>query len=171
MTNGEERVAAPRRWILGRRAAIGVATGLFAGIPQVLAAQLVGLLVGSRGRADIGPRFVQRVGEKVGQPPSRPARWSLAALFHFGYAAGWGAAYATVVEATGARRLPPLITGGLLGALIYAVAFSRVGAATRTEAERHPDRRRGRDWAVHLTSAFSFALILAFGYRWLGGRG
>lgn len=170
MTRDDGREATLRGRVLARRAAAGVALGLCAGVPQVLAAQVVGALTGSRDRADIGPRFVRRVGEQAGQQPSRAARWSLAALFHFGYAAGWGAAYALAVEAPGARRLPPPLTGGVLGALIYAVAFSRLGAATRTDTERHPDRRPGREWAIQLTSAFSFALILAFGYRRLGTR-
>jgi hypothetical protein len=159
----------PQKRKLMRRVAAGVASGLFAGVPQVLAAQFVGGLVGKRKQADVGPRFVQRLGKKLGKSPSRSERWSLAALFHFGYAAGWGAAYATVCEATGARRLPPLLTGGMLGALIYAIAFSRLGGGTLTGAERHPDRRSDRDWAVQLTSAFSFALILAYTYRWWRG--
>ena len=165
--SGNERHDTPARWDLARRVALGVATGLFAGIPQVLAAQTVGALVGRRDRADIGPRFVQRVAERTGHSPSRPARWSLAALFHFGYAAGWGAAYAAAVEVAGIRRGPPLLTGGLLGGLIYAVAFSRLGAATKSHTERHPDRRSGHEWAVQFTSAFSFALTLAYCYRWL----
>lgn len=167
---GNERHDAPARWDLARHVALGVATGLFAGIPQVLAAQVVGALVGKRDRADIGPRFVQRVAARTGHSPSRPERWSLAALFHFGYAAGWGAAYATAVEVGGVRRGSPFLTGGLLGGLIYALAFSRLGAATRSHTERHPDRRSGADWAVQFTSAFSFALTLACCYRWLDGR-
>ena len=166
-----ERDSEPKTWMPARRVALGVAAGLFAGVPQVLAAQIVGALVGSRSRADIGPRFVQRVGEKAGSPPTRPVRWSLAAAFHFAYSAGWGAVYSAVIESTGARRIPPTISGGLLGGLIYALAFSRLGGATLTGTERHPDRRGERDWAVQLASAFSFALILAHTYRWCRGRG
>jgi hypothetical protein len=161
----------PQAWIFARRVALGGAAGFFAGMPQVLAAQVVGKLAGSRRQADIGPRFVQRASEKAGEPLSRPARWSLAGLFHFAYSAGWGAAYAAAIEATGMHRVPPALTGGLLGALIYALAFSRLGVATLTGTERHPDRRGERDWAVHLTSAFSFALILAYSYRWCRLRG
>ncbi len=167
----EKRDGESQAWTFARRVALGAAAGIFAGVPQVLAAQLVGGLVGSRGKADIGPRFVQRASEKAGESLSRPARWSLAGLFHFAYSAGWGAAYAAAIESTGAHRVPPLLTGGPLGALIYALAFSRLGAATLTGTERHPDRRGERDWAVELTSAFSFALILAYCYRWCRQRG
>jgi hypothetical protein len=153
-----------------RRAALGVAAGLFAGIPQVLAAQAAGGLVGDRSQADVGPRFVQRTARLFRRSPSGPQRWSLAALFHFGYAAGWGAAYGAVVGAAGTARVPPPLAGGLLGSLIYGVAFSRLGAGTLTFTERHPDRRGEREWAVLLISAFSYALTLAYNYRWLDGR-
>jgi hypothetical protein len=155
---------------LVRRAVLGSAAGLFAGIPQVLAAQAVGGLAGDRSQADVGPRFVQRAAWLFRRSPSRPQRWSLATLFHFGYAAGWGAAYGPVVGAAGAERVPPLLAGGLLGTFIYGVAFSRFGAGTRTFTERHPDRRNEREWAVLLTSAFSYALVLAYSYRWLDGQ-
>ena len=153
-----------------RRVALGIVAGLFAGIPQVLAAQAVGALVGKRSEADVGPRFVQRTARLFRRAPSRPERWSLAGLFHFVYAAGWGTAYGTLVGAAGADRVPPPLAGGLLGALIYGVAFSRVGAGTLTHTERHPDRRSEQDWMVLLTSAFSFALTLAYSYRWLDRR-
>lgn len=155
---------------LVRHAALGIAVGLLAGIPQVLAAQAAGGLVRDRSQADIGPRFVQRVARLFLHSPSRGERWSIAALFHFGYAAGWGAAYGAVVGTVGVARVSPLLAGGLLSALIYGVAFSRLGAATLTHTERPPDRRSEREWFVLLTSAFSYALILAYGYRWLDGK-
>lgn len=166
--DGRERQS--KGWQLARRVAAGVAFGLVAGVPQVLAAQIVGGLVGKRRQADVGPRFVQRVEKKLGRSPSRSERWSLATVFHFGYAAAWGAFYAVTVEATGARRVPPILPGGLLGALIYTLAFSRLGAGTQAGSERHPNRRGKHDWAVQLTSAFSFALTLAYTYRWWRGR-
>jgi hypothetical protein len=168
--SGTTRGHTPLDRTLVRRAALGMGAGCLAGIPQVLAAQAVGTLVGRRSQADVGPRFVQRVARLAGKSPSRPSRWSLATLFHFAYAAWWGGFYATVLSVVGSRRVPPPLGGGLLGALINAAAFSRVGAATVTRAERHPDRRRGYEWAVQGTSAFSFALTLAYLYRWLDGR-
>jgi hypothetical protein len=167
---GTTRDEAPPAWMLVRRVALGVVAGWLAGIPQVGAAQVVGGLVGKRRQADVGPRFVQRAARLLGKSPSRPSRWSLATLFHFLYAAGWGALYATTVGAVGTRRVPPLLGAGLLGALIYGAAFSRVGAGTATRTERHPDRRPPHEWAVEGTSAFSFALVLAYLWRWLDGR-
>lgn len=165
-----ERMGTTKNRSMAQRAALGAAVGVFAGVPQVLAAQLVGKLVGRRSRADIGPRFVHRASWWARKPLSRPAHWSVAGLFHFAYAAAWGAAYAACVEAAGVRRIPPLLGGGALGALIYAVAFSRFGVATLARTERPPDRRGKHEWAVHLVSPFSFSLVLASTYRWWRGR-
>lgn len=170
MEHGEELGDAAGTTELLRRAALGMVAGLFAGIPQVLAAQAVGWLVGDRSEADVGPRFVQRTARLFRRSPSRPQRWSLAALFHFLYAAGWGGLYGLVVGAAVPDRVPPPLAGGLLGALIYSAAFSRLGAATLTGTERHPDRRGEREWLVQLTSAFGYAFTLAYTYRWFSGR-
>jgi hypothetical protein len=156
------------RW--PRDAAVGAVLGCLAGVVQVVAAQAVGLLVGRRERADIAPRFMQRTANRFGTSLSRPLRWLLATVFHFGYAAGWGAAYAVAREARATRQVPPWLAGGLLGMLIYALAFSRFGAGTRVGSESHPDRRDESEWAIHGTSAFSFALAVAYGYRYLRGR-
>ena len=73
----------------------GALAGLVAGVPQVLLTQAEARLLGLPGRqADIGPRFVHRVGERLDTPPKHNERWLLAGLFHFGYAAGWGVLYA-----------------------------------------------------------------------------
>lgn len=148
-----------------RRIIVGAAVGFFAGIPQVLVAQAVALLLGRREQADIAPRFVQRTAERLGKSLLRPARWTLALAFHFGYALWWGAVHATAIEALRPRRLSPALSGGLLGAVIYTLAFSRIGAGTATGAERHPDRRGWRDWTVQAASVLSFSLIVAYGYR------
>lgn len=167
MGGGRGRARGPQA--AARRAVVGAAVGCWAGVPQVLAAQAVGAIVGNRDQADIGPRFVQRIAQKFGGSLSGPARWSLAALFHFAYAAGWGAAYAPTVGAIGLRRVPPPVGGGLLAGLIYVAAFSRVGAGTVTRSERPPERRRPYEWAIQLTAALTFALTLASSYRWLSG--
>ena len=148
----------------------GMVVGCFAGIPQVIAAQIVGGLVGRRERADIAPRLVQNTAEQFGESLSRPTRWLMATVFHFGYAAGWGGAYAVAQKALGARRVPEWLSGGVLGALVYVAAFSRIGGGTLVGAERHPDRRENRELAVQWTSTLSFALTLVYGYRWLRGR-
>ncbi len=167
---GEECERSAQIWTLARGVTMGMAVGFLAGIPQVLAAQVVAMALGRRERADIAPRLMQRTAEKLGQSLSRPARWTLALAFHFGYAAWWGAAYAAVSEALGARRVPPALGGSLLGAVIYTLAFSRVGMGTATGAERQPDRRGWRDWLVQATSVSSFSLIVAYGYRALRER-
>ena len=166
-----QRAGSPKVSALARRAARGMVVGCVAGIPQVAMAQLMGLLVGSRERADVGPRIVQHAAQEAGKSLSRPARWSLATVLHFAYAAFWGALYAPIVEAAGGRRVPPALGGSLLGALIYALAFSRLGMGTVTGAERHPDRRSGHEWAVQATSALTFSLTLAYLNRWLRERG
>ncbi len=148
----------------------GVTAGWIAGIPQVLVAQVVGHVLGLRERADIGPRFVKRAAELSGRPLSPPMHWLLGAVFHFEYAASWGMGYALAVEPLGARRVPPLLSGGLLGAVIYALAFSPLGAATRTGTERPPERRSGAETLVHCAAAWSFALTLSYAYRWLRER-
>ena len=148
----------------------GVTAGWIAGIPQVLVAQAGAHLLGIRERADIGPRFIRRAAEHAGRPLSRPMHWLLGGVFHFEYAAMWGAVYALPVERLGTRRVPPLLSGLLLGAVIYAAGFSRLGAATRTGAERAPGRREARETVVHWSAALSFALITAYTYRWLRER-
>lgn len=145
----------------------GVAAGWVAGIPQVLVTQVEGYLLNARERADIGPRFVARAAEHEGRPLPTAVRWLLAGVFHFEYAAWWGALYALVVEPVGPQRVPRLLGGGLLGAVIYTAAFSPIGGATRTGAERPLTRRGPRDMLLHGSAALSFALTTAFAYRWL----
>ena len=148
----------------------GVTAGWIAGIPQVLVTQVEGKVVGSRDRADIGPRFIRRATEHTGRPVPWPLDWLLAGVFHFEYAAAWGALYAVAVELLGHRRVPPLLGGAVLGAAIYTAAFSPLGAATRTGTVP-PVGHRGRgETLVHWSAALSFALTAAFAYRWLRER-
>jgi hypothetical protein len=142
----------------------GVSAGLFAGIPQVLATQAEARLLGlPRERADIGPRFVQRLAEHLGQALSPGPRWALAAAFHFGYAGWWGIVYALAQEV---RPMRPLIGAPLLAALIYAAAFSPWGAASQTGAERPTHRRPDRESLLHWTAALTFSLATAYAYGW-----
>ena len=150
---------------LGAAIVTGVGVGLVAGVPQVVLTQAEARLLGMPDEhADIGPRFVQRVSEDLGERPSGPVRWALAAAFHFGYAACWGALYA-VVQAW--RPSQPHVGGPLLGALIYALAFSPWGAATQTDTERPPHARTLRETMLHWTAALSFGLVTAYLYDWL----
>lgn len=148
----------------------GVSAGWMAAIPQVLVAQAMGRLLGIRERADIGPRFVRRAVEHAGHPLSPLMQWVLGGVFHVEYAAGWGIPYAFAIEPLGARRVPPLLSGALLGGIVYTTAFSPFGAATRTGAEREPHRCSAGETALHCTAALSFALTTAYSYRWLRAR-
>lgn len=148
----------------------GVSAGWIAGIPQVLAAQVEGKALGVRERADIGPRFVKYAARRAGAPLSPPMHWLLGGVFHFEYAAGWGALYALISEALEPRRVTPLLGGALLGAAVYTAAFSPIGAATQTGAERDAERRRPHENLIHCTAALTFGLTNAFTYRWLRER-
>ena len=145
----------------------GVGAGLAAGIPQVLATQAQARVLGLPAEhADIGPRFVQRVAERLGQSPSGPQRWALAAAFHFGYAAWWGALYAWAQRW---RPAQPHVGGPLLAALIYALAFSPWGGATQTATERPTHQRTLRETVLHWTAALSFGLATAYLFARLHG--
>jgi hypothetical protein len=147
----------------------GALAGLIAGVPQVALTQIMtGPLGLPREQADIGPRFVRRLTQRVvGTTPSSPTQWIAATLFHFGYAAQWGAVYALSQQW---RRTPPLVGGPMLAALIYALAFSSWGAATQTGTERHPRHRSLRETLMHGTAALSFSLTTAYAYEWLRRR-
>jgi hypothetical protein len=147
----------------------GVLAGLIAGVPQVALSQIMtGPLGLPREQADIGPRFVRRLTQRfAGTTPSSPTQWIVATLFHFGYAAQWGAVYALSQQW---RRTSPLVGAPMLAALIYALAFSSWGAATQTGTERHPRRRSLRETLMLWTAALSFSLATAYAYEWLRRR-
>ena len=144
----------------------GAALGVVAGVVQVVVAQLVGLATGRRERTDIAPRLVQRAAERLGTSPSRPLRWLLATVFHFGYGAGWGGLFALARRSRRARRIPTGLAGCLLGVAIYGAAFSRAGAGTRLGSERHPERRRWYEFAIQWASSLAFALVVAYAEAW-----
>jgi hypothetical protein len=140
----------------------GILAGLVAGIPQVLLTQLEAWLMPvPRSHADIGPRFVQRLGERLDARLEEHHHWLIAAAFHFGYAAWWGALYALLQHW---RPSKPHVGGPLLAALIYALAFSPWGAATQTGTERDVEERRTPETLLHWTAALSFSLTLAYLY-------
>ena len=146
----------------------GVLAGLLAGVPQVLLTQLEAwLLPVPRHHADIGPRFVQRVGEHLDADLEHEQHWLLAGVFHFGYAACWGLVYATLQRW---RPAQPHVGAPLLAALIYALAFSPWGAATQTGTERPVASRPTRETLLHWTAALSFSLPLAYLYDRLAQR-
>jgi hypothetical protein len=141
----------------------GIVAGLIAGIPQVVLTQLEAwLLPVPRSHADIGPRFVQRLSERLDVDMEREHHWLLAAVFHFGYAIWWGALYALLQRW---RPAQPHVGGPLLAALIYALAFAPWGAATQTRTETPVESRPTRATLLHWTAALSFSLTLAYMYE------
>lgn len=148
----------------------GVTAGWIAGIPQVLVAQIEGQMLGVRERADIGPRFVRQAALHAGSSLSGPLQWLISGVFHLEYAAMWGALYAVISELLSPRRIPPLLGGALLGGIVYAAAFSPLGAATRTGAEHEVGRRDPRETALHWSAALTFGVVNALSYRWLRKR-
>jgi len=141
---------------------VGVVAGLVAGVPQVLLTQLEAWLMPvSRRRADIGPRFVQRISEHLDTDLEREHHWFIAGAFHFGYAAWWGIVYALLQRW---RPAQPHVGGPLLAALIYGLAFSPWGAATQTGTEQPVETRPTRETLLHWTAALSFSLSLAYLY-------
>jgi hypothetical protein len=148
-----------------RSIALGVTAGLLAGLPQVFVTQVVEKPLGlPDDKADVGPRLVGRLAKEMGTSVEPEMRWALAALFHFGYAAGWGGLYALVDRWL---RPKPLIGAAAMAGLIYLAAFSRWGGGTRTGTEPHPDRRPVRDAVLQWTAALSFSVPAVFIYRWL----
>jgi hypothetical protein len=138
----------------------GVGAGLIAGIPQVVVTQVEALLLSvPRSRADIGPRFIYRASQYVDAEVPTAAHWLVAGAFHFGYAAFWGLVY-TLLQRW--RPAQPHVGGPLLGALIYAAAFSPWGAATHTGTERRVERRHTHETLLHWTAALSYSLSLAY---------
>ncbi|MCA1644154.1 MAG: hypothetical protein LC797_01380 [Chloroflexi bacterium] len=147
---------------------IGAAAGLAAGVPQVLLTQAEARVLGLPSKqADIGPRFVQRIAERLDTTPRKSERWLIAAAFHFGYAGAWGLLYALLQRW---RPTQPHVGGPLLAALIYTLAFSPWGAATQTRTERPVETRPTRETLLHWTAALSFSLTLAYLYEHLVRR-
>jgi hypothetical protein len=135
---------------------------------------MVGLATRRRERTDIAPRLVQRLAERLGQSPGRPTRWSLATVFHFGYAIFWGVLYTLVRASRVGGQAPWWLTGTALGGTIYTLAFSRIGGGTLLGSERPPARREDRERLIQFTSAFSFAFVVAYveqRFAPSGGRG
>lgn len=143
----------------------GVEAALVASVPQVLVPQLeqraLGLPMGS---ADIGHRFIQRLGEMADRDLPEDVRWLAASAFHFGYAAFWGALYALAYER---RPTKPIVGGLLLSGLIYGITFTRWGGATLTRTAPPPKRRNWKKRLLLLTPP----LLFGMGTAPLYGRG
>lgn len=143
----------------------GVEAGLLASVPQVLVPhaeqKLLNLPAGS---ADIGPRFIQRLGEMTHRRLPEDMKWLGASAFHFGYAAFWGALYALAYEK---RPVKPILGGLLLSGLIYSITFTSWGGAVKTGTEPPPKRR---DWRRRLL-VVTPPVVFGLGTTLLYGRG
>ncbi len=112
--------------------------------------------------ADIGPRFVERVLRRFTRRRVREdTKWIGASAFHFGYAIFWGACYALAYHRW---RPHPLVGGGVLAAIIYAITFPRWGGAVVTGSEPAPGRRSWRHALVLATAALTYGLGTALLY-------
>jgi hypothetical protein len=147
----------------------GVAAGVGASIIQVIIGRAEEKLLPlpDHEDANIAPRFVDRLAEKAGIETSSTHNWALGTLFHFGYAAFWGAGYALVVQD---RKVPPLLGGTLLGGLIYSLAFTRWGVAVQSKAERPPEKRTTRMSIVAWSVALSYGVATGLLYHWPKAR-
>jgi hypothetical protein len=142
----------------------GALAGLVAAAAQVAVGKAEEVLLLPPGEdSDIAPRFVERLAEHAGKSLPDSWRWALGTLFHFGYGTSWGALYALLEGWLAARRRapPPLLGGAALGAVLYALAFSRLGMAVQTGTERPPARRPAAKTAVAWAVALTFGLVTA----------
>jgi hypothetical protein len=148
---------------LVRNGALGAGAGVVAGTAQVALGKTEEWLLLPPGEdANIAPRFVQRLAERLGTSLPDAARWALGTLFHYGYSAGWGAVYALAVGALPARRRPPPLLGGTaLGAVLWALAFSPLGAAVQSGTERPPRRRPPYKDLLTWSVALAYGLVTA----------
>jgi hypothetical protein len=162
MTSSDQ--ASPERVALRRGALAGAAGGV---VQVVIGLLLDRWLLPPGQHNNIAPRLIKRLFERRGQPRQARRDWALGTLFHFGYAVGWGAVFGLVRQASG---LPSWLLGLLMGAVIYLLAFSRIGAGTRTGTEPRPERRSLRKQLSLVGVAWGFALGTAALYDRLAGR-
>jgi len=175
MASGRERAvrmpgAAPRPSpngaggrALGGGVAAGAAAGLAASVVQVVVGKAEDWLFLPRGEtADIAPRLVDRMVQRLDTRASGPMKWAVGTAFHLGYGAFWGAVYGAVQRRL---RLHPLLAGAGLGLLIYGITFPRWGAAVRFGVERPPQHRTRRMTIVAASVALTYGLAVGAFYR------
>lgn len=147
---------------------IGAAAGVIAATVQVVVGWVLSQTLLPAGHDNnISPRFVNRLIHERGKRTNPLVDWLLGTLFHYGYGIGWGLVFGLLKRWT---RLPSLPLGGLIGWLIYLLAFSRAGAGTKTHTEQHPRHRPWHKQVSLVSVAFTFALSLAATYDWLARR-
>ncbi len=137
--------------------------GLGASVIQVMIGKAEEILILPPGEdSNIAPRLMARLAEDVGEDLSEREKWALGTAFHLGYAIFWGGAYAAARER---RPVSPLLGGGLLGALIYGITFTRWGGAVQTGTERPPEARSEQMTIVAASVALSFGITTAYFYE------
>lgn len=140
----------------------GAAAGVAAAALQAALGKLEELLLLPPGEdADLAPILVDRLARRAGYGTSPAERWTAGTLFHFGYGAFWGAAYAVAREQ---RQLPPAAGGALLGTVIYLITFPRWGGAVRTSTVPHPSERSAgmAIFGVSVTASFGLATAAVY---------
>jgi len=145
----------------------GVAAGVIGSAIQVTVGLLIDkLLLPPEHDNNIAPRFIRRIFQKKGESPNLARDWTLGTLFHVGYGVAWGSAFGLV------RRsgIPSPFIGGAMGLLIYLLAFSRIGAGTKTGTEVHPERRDWRKQLSLLTVGWTYSMSTALIYDRLARR-
>lgn len=133
----------------------GAAAGLIAGTIQAVIGKSEEIaILPQHEDSNFAPRLVDRLATMIGEDPSKTTEWVLGTLFHFGYAATWGALYSLVQE-----RYPtnPWVGGAALGGLIYLITFPSWGGAVQTGTERDTDQR---SWALEVVAA---SVAMGFG--------
>lgn len=173
MASGRERAARPEpahraNGARGDGIAAGAAAGLAASVVQVVVGKAEDWLFLPHGEtADIAPRLVDRLSQRLHIRAPGPAKWALGTAFHLGYGALWGGLYGAAQRRL---RLPPLLAGAALGLLIYGITFPRWGAAVRFGVERPPAARSRRMTAVAVSVAMTYGLAVGAFYRRLTRR-
>lgn len=140
----------------------GVEAAVVAGVPQVLLSKLEErLFLRRHGEADLGPHLIEALASKLKRPLPEDTKWLAAAVFHFGYSAFWGAAYALAYER---KPINPWLGGLALAGLIHVITFPRWGVAVLTGTEPSPKDRPWAKEAVLVTAPLSFGLGTALLY-------
>jgi hypothetical protein len=148
--------------------ALGAAAGLGAtAVQTTLGLAIDKLLLPDGHDNNVAPRLVNRLFRRSGLADDAARDWTMGTVFHFGYAVSWGAVYALARRWSG---LPGLVLGPAFAGLLYLLAFSRLGGATLTEAERPPDQRPWGKQASLVAIASSYALAVAVLMDRLDGR-
>jgi len=149
-------------------AARGAVAGIMGSIVQAgMGLALDKLLLPPRQHNNIAPRLIKRLAQWTGRQGNAPRDWALGTLFHLGYGAGWGALFGLGRHATEA---PPLVTGGIGGALVYSAAFSSKGVGSLTMTEPPPSLRGWRKQVSLVAVSSAFALVTASLDAWLARR-